>query len=125
MADDGKSEQEVEVGQVRALIVETSPKTLRVVIPEGSCVTFGPVVPFTGKRETFGSTDSGTCLRIYRDASKKDQLALFRNVKSFRDESMEVYEQMTDMERQASLKNTADGQVAETREILADKWVRV
>lgn len=70
----------------RTLVMDTIDGTVRVTIPPGSRVTFGPTIPYAQKSQSYGeSRDRGYSLRVYETKSNDSLIAVFSGVRSFRD----------------------------------------
>lgn len=112
----------------RVLLVEQAGgERLRITIPEGAKVTFGPLVPSGGRKSPYHTSpedSGGTALRIYSGTSKEDQLACFRNVRNFRDASLVVEKEVVDEKAEAEVVRDADGTRVQNREERIKKWVR-
>lgn len=117
----------------RVLLVELfGGRKLRITIPEGSRVTFGPLVPASGGPKTSRgwaapseSNSGGTALRIYRGANKEDQITVFRDVLSFRDESLKVEEEVIDSKAEDEVIIDTKGAEARSLRKKTKKWINV
>lgn len=70
----------------RVLMVNTADgKEHRVTLPEGCRVTFGPTIPYKKKEGTFNERIDGYSLRVYQGKSNDSLIAVFCDVRSFRD----------------------------------------
>lgn len=116
-------EEVVSVGRV--LLIETRNEKLRVTLPEGARVTFGPLVPASGKARGFGGADEsgGTALRIYRGANKEDQIAVFRDVRCFRDEALLVEKEVVDEKVEVEVARDGKSTKIRNAEARVKKWV--
>jgi len=65
--------------KTKVILLETGSGRKKLTIPESYRLTFGPLVP--GGRDGHGTL----ALRVYSDVSKKNVVATFRDVKSFRE----------------------------------------
>jgi hypothetical protein len=69
----------------RTLLLTTSDGEVRITIPAGSRVTFGPSVPFARKDDSYGARVPDYSLRVYETAKNDSLVAVFSGVRSFRD----------------------------------------
>jgi hypothetical protein len=70
------------------LLVETLKAEMKIELPEGASVTFGPAIP--GPRDGSFRGEREYALRIYGDGGKNDLRAVFTGVRSFREQSIPV-----------------------------------
>jgi hypothetical protein len=91
----------------------------RITVPETWKLTFGPVVPYSGKG---GSSDGRVCLRFY-EGSKENLRAVFTDVRAFRDESMEIRERRTEVKRQVVQRRDGGGMKNVEVEARVTEWV--
>jgi hypothetical protein len=91
----------------------------RITVPETWKLTFGPVVPFSGKG---GSSDGRVCLRFY-EGSKDNLRAVFTDVRAFRDADMEIRERRTEVKRQVVQKRDGGGMKNVEVEARVTEWV--
>lgn len=136
MDDSDKQEsvpaEEAEVAG-RVILIETRQGHLRVQIPADCRITFGPLVPAApGGKKGYGpsihledfSNQGGTALRIYQGSNKDHLYAVFRNVVSFRDASIQVEELVVDHEENEKVENATDGLQVVGLVKKQKKWVR-
>lgn len=93
----------------RKILVFDTAAQFTITIPDDAKITFGPSIPFTarqeqGQRNQYAPRDHTYSLRIYK-GNKENLLAVFPDVRGFRDESLEIGEvRMEDeQEEQAEL----------------------
>jgi hypothetical protein len=69
----------------RVFLVETTEQTMRITVPEGFKLTFGPLQPFETKVSRYSAEKpvSSTAIRIYR--AKDDPVMVIPHVVSFRE----------------------------------------
>lgn len=110
----------------RTLLVQGT-KTFRVTIPDDARVSFGPFSPPTEKEAGYRSTEKakGT-LRIYKGGGTKlteSILAVFTDVRSFRDISAIEYEEMVVIEKGSTIwESDRDGYKREEAINRSSKW---
>lgn len=83
----------------RVFLVETATTTMRLTVPHGFKMTYGPLIQVS-HAATMGQYGGHVALRIYR--TEKDCVALFRDVLSFREInalSVEFLDGKTDEEK--------------------------
>lgn len=96
-------------------------KAKRITIPEEWKVTFGPLVP-GAKDGTNGS--SSTALRLWSGKKGAEiQHAVFTNVESFRDMSIEIMEEHEDVRQETYVKQGDEEGEAIRAEVRVKKWV--
>lgn len=69
--------------QGRTLLITTTEGDVRVTIPAGGRVTFGPTIPYEKKNDYDRQT--GYSLRVYENSKNDSLVAVFAGVKCFRD----------------------------------------
>lgn len=74
--------KEIEV-RARTLLLNTTDGDVRITIPPGARVTFGPTIPYE-KKTTFDKPH-GYSLRVYENEKNNSLVAVFGDVKGFRD----------------------------------------
>ena len=77
----------------------------KVSVPPTWKLTFGPTIPYSGK---YTGTSNGTALRFY-EGNKDNLRAVFTDVKAFRDESIDVMERRTEIQRKVVQQNNEGG----------------
>jgi len=97
-------------------------KDMKITLPEGARITFGPTIP--GKRNqpnpAYGSDASGYSLRIYEDAKNDSLIAVFCDVRSFRDITLPCSKLVLREAGQTLWKSDEDGYKVE-REVKVQK----
>lgn len=73
-------EEEVEA---RTLLLSTSDGEVRITIPAGSRVTFGPTIPYAPKDRY--QKETGYSLRVYGNSKNDSLIGVFSGVYAFRD----------------------------------------
>ena len=110
----------------RTLLVEGK-KTLRVKIPDDARVTFGPFSPPSGEAKYGGEKALVGTLRVYDGkgaAAKQSILAVFTDVRGFRDlESIEYEEQVATEEVRTVWKSDQNGYSSEVNGKTEKAWV--
>ena len=110
----------------RTLLVEGK-KTLRVKIPDDARVTFGPFSPPTADTKYGGEKALVGTLRVYDGkgaAAKQSILAVFTDVRGFRDlESIEYEEQVATEEVRTVWKSDQNGYTSEVNGTTEKNWV--
>lgn len=71
---------------MRILLIKDSEGEFKVEVPDEVGITFGPDIPYEDKQSAYGRKSYS--LRIYSDSNKKGLLAVFAEVKWFRDLSI-------------------------------------
>jgi hypothetical protein len=89
----------------------------RLTVPATWKLTFGPLIP--GNKD--GSGRGTLALRFY-EGSKEHQRAVFTDVESFRDSSIEVEEQVTRVKRQGKTRNAPTGTKETVMEARITEW---
>ena len=110
----------------RTLLVEGK-KTFRINIPDDARVTFGPFSPPTGEGKAYGNEKAlaGT-LRIYSHGTKATEtvLAVFTDVRGFRDLSAVEYEERVATEEVRTVwKSDQNGYKSEVSGKVGGQWV--
>ncbi len=108
--------------ETKQLIITTSRRVYRVEIPCEAKVTFGPVVPASGKR-SYGEDGGGTALRIYN--GKENQMAVFRDVVSFFDTSLPIDELVVEIDGKTEFSKGKDHEWEKSESNRIEKWVRL
>jgi hypothetical protein len=112
----------------RTLLVEGK-KPLRITIPDDARVTFGPFSPPTAESKGYGNEKAlvGT-LRVYDGkgaAAKQSILAVFTDVRGFRDlSSIEYEEQVATEEVRTVWKSDQNGYSSEVNGTTEKMWVQ-
>ena len=78
--------QETVTAKGRTLLITTTDGDVRVTIPPGGRVTFGPTIPYEKKNDYDRQT--GYSLRVYENSKNDSLIAVFAGVKCFRDISL-------------------------------------
>lgn len=73
----------------RTLWVDTNDGQLKIEIPAGARITFGPTIPFERKNGAYHRND-GYSLRVYENSRNDSLIAVFAGVQSFRDVTIPV-----------------------------------
>ena len=86
MATKRTSKSKDEGVKARTLMLSTVDGEIRITIPAGSRVTFGPTIPYQKKDQPYGNHDArGYSLRVYESVKNDSLIAVFGGVMSFRD----------------------------------------
>ncbi len=94
----------------------------KVTVPATWKTTFGPTVPFERKGGGFNSGESWA-LRFYEGA-KENLRAIFTDVASFYDESIEIMERVTSTQRKVTQRATRQGMKDVLVEARVTEWKR-
>lgn len=81
-------DKETEVKPGKTLLLSTTEGEVRISIPSGARVTFGPTIPFERKSATYNPNPGGYSLRVYENSKNDSLIAVFSGVKGFRDISI-------------------------------------
>ena len=110
----------------RTLLVEGK-KTLRITIPDDARVTYGPFSPPSGEAKFSGEKALVGTLRIYKGGTTKATesiLAVFTDVRGFRDLSaVEYEEQIATEEVRTVWKSDVNGYSSEVNGKIDKAWV--
>jgi len=68
----------------RTLLLNTADGDMRITLPDGARVTFGPSIPYQ-KKDSYSAGREGYSLRVYADKGTDSLIAVFGGVNSFRD----------------------------------------
>ena len=101
------------------LLELTGNRLRRVTVPDHWRLTFGPTTPYE-KKENRGGYDVWA-LRFY---DGKNLIAIFTDVKSFHDESIEIMERVTKVQRKATQRATPKGMKDVMVEARVTEWVK-
>jgi hypothetical protein len=71
--------------KARTLLLTTADGDVRITIPPGARVTFGPTIPYQKRDNGYQPRESGYSLRVYETAKNDSLVAVFGGVLSFRD----------------------------------------
>lgn len=93
----------------------------KVVVPSTWKVTFGPTVPFERKTGSFNQENGIWALRFY-EGNKENLRAIFTDVRSFRDESIQISERTTKVQRKVTQKATKHGMKDVVVEARVTEW---
>jgi hypothetical protein len=111
---------------MRTLLVEGK-KTFRIGIPDDARVTFGPFSPPTAESKYSGEKALAGTLRVYKGGTTKTSeniLAVFTDVRSFRDLSSVEYEERVATEEVRTVwKTDKDGYRSEVSGKVGGQWV--
>ncbi|MEB3212683.1 MAG: hypothetical protein VKL39_15090 [Leptolyngbyaceae bacterium] len=103
---------------MKTLIVELKDgKDRKITIPDDWIITFGPVA--IGARS---SDDSSHVLRLYGDSGKKQLKAVFRNVRSFHEEGIQIFEKVVRKKNKTFRKEGANGGQTYSAEVRQTTW---
>lgn len=94
--------------------------TRKITIPDNWKLTFGNVVPFSGKG--YGGSDGKVALRLY-EGDKDNLRAVMMDVVSIRDSSIQIMERRTSVQRKNAQKKTAQGEKEVVVEARVTEWV--
>jgi hypothetical protein len=103
-------------------ILVTGEKTFRIQVPDDARMTFGPFSP-PAKGGGYQPDKLAGTLRIYKGAGTTNILAVFSNVTSFRDISIEYEEQVAREEGAVLWKSDKDGYKREEKVKRSVDWV--
>lgn len=105
----------------RTLILELKNGDIRkVTIPNTWKVTFGNVIPYQGKEARHG--ECRIALRFY-EGNKENLRAVMCDVVSFREDTIQIMEKRTKVQRQAAQKHTNNGMKDVVVEARITEWV--
>lgn len=105
------------------LLERKNGKHVRITIPAGWYMTFGPLTPGTS-RQHWGRDEPGfLALRVYE--AKDKQRAVFTDIRSFRDTSILVEELHIDVDRSKNEKIRSNGFELEVEEKRGETWQRI
>lgn len=76
------------LGERTLMMTLADGKDQKITIPKGAWVTFGPTIPYKGKNQGAYERSDGYSLRVYANKAKDSLVAVFCDVKSFRDLSI-------------------------------------
>lgn len=76
-----------EAVEARTLLLSTSEGEVRITIPAGSRVTFGPTIPYAPKPSAYPTpaSSNGYSLRVYANSKNDSLIGVFSGVYAFRD----------------------------------------
>lgn len=74
-----------ELVEARTLLLSTSDGEVRITIPAGSRVTFGPTIPYAPKPSAYPPNNNGYSLRVYANSKNDSLIGVFSGVHAFRD----------------------------------------
>ena len=104
----------------KTYLLELSGNRLRrVTVPSHWRLTFGPTTPYE-KKENRGGGESWA-LRFY---DGKNLIAIFTDVRSFHDESIQIMERVTKVQRKATQRATPKGMKDVLVEARVTEWVK-
>lgn len=99
------------------VLEKTNGQKSRVTVPAAWKLTFGPIwIPAKGN-----SHELKYALRFY-EGNKENQRAVFSDVKSFRDTSIQIEEQVTKTRAETYYKDTRNGRKAVQAEAKVTEW---
>lgn len=106
----------------RTILVTARSKKFQITIPDEAVLTFGPWSPPV-KNKPWREDESAGTLRVYTDAKKTDQLAMFSGVESFRDTSIEYMEEVLVQKGATVWESDEKGYVTEDKRQGSRQWV--
>jgi len=102
------------------LLEKKNGNVTKVTVPASWKVTFGPVISGGGDR--YGNSEGRTTLALRFYEAKDRQRAIFTDVKSFRDASIQIAEKVTKTEQQRVRKKTPEGEKDFVVEARYSEW---
>lgn len=110
----------------RTLLLSTTDGEVRITLPGGARVTFGPTIPFQGKGNSgYEQRERGYSLRVYATPKNDSLIAVFGGVNSFRDIAI-PHDKLIVREAGKSIwKSDEDGYKTETEVNRERKWTNL
>lgn len=93
----------------------------KITVPSSWKVTFGVAVPYAAGKGSIASGERGYSIRFYEN--KTTQRAIFTDVRSFRDSSIQIEERVTKTKAQTLHKRTNSGMRDVIVEASVTEWI--
>lgn len=119
-----KKKEEPEVVRGKTLLLSTVDGDIRITIPAGGRVTFGPAIPFQ-RKPGYAVEASAYALRVYENSKNDSLIAVFGGVKAFRDITLPHAKLIIREAGKSVWKSDEEGYKVETEVNRAKEWTQL
>lgn len=119
-----KKKEDPEIVKARTLLLNTVEGDIRITVPAGGRVTFGPTIPYQ-RKPGYATEAQGYSLRVYETPKNDSLIAVFGGVKSFRDIALPHMKLVIREAGKSIWKSDEEGYKVETEVNRAKEWTQL